>query len=132
MRIREHARADVTDQMRGDLHALIERREPFAIIFDICDVEIPPRAEVMAVVQWTRELRDNYTRNFEDVIPRIPTFTAYHMPSMLGNLLRFFLQMMPSIRSQYVVCTSFEEALALCEEAIVRLGIDQPASRRAG
>jgi hypothetical protein len=77
-------------------------------------------------------MRDRHVRNFEDVIPRIPTFTAYHMPSMLGNLLRFILQMMPSIRSQHVVCTSFEEARAACEEAIVRLGIDQRPSRRVG
>lgn len=123
VRIREQARTDVTERMRADLNTLVERREPFAIIFDIVDVEIPPRAEVMGVIKWTRVMRDRYVRDFEDVTPRIPTFTAYHMPSMLGNLLRFVLQMMPSVRSQYVVCASFDEALAACEEAIDRLGL---------
>ena len=130
LRIRERATPDVVARMRADLDALVDRREPYAIIFDIVDVEIPPRAEIMDIMKWTREMRERFTRDFEQVTPRIPTFTAYHMPSMLGNLLRFILQMMPSIRSQHVVCASYEDAVAACEEAIVRLEIDQSVSRR--
>jgi hypothetical protein len=132
IRVREYATPDVTEQMRLDLDAMIDRGESFAILFDITDVEIPPRDEVMAVLKWTRTMREKYVRSFEQVEPRIPTFTAYHMPSMLGNLLRFILQMVPSIRSQHVVCTSFDEALAACEEAIVRLGLDHAPARRVG
>jgi hypothetical protein len=132
VRIRGQARTDVTDRMRDDLSAMIDRREGFAIVFDIVSVEIPPRDEVMEIMRWTRDLRERYVRDFEDVFPRIPTFTAYHMPSMLGNFLRFVLQMLPSIRSQHVVCTSYEEAEVACEEAIVRLGIDQADARHVG
>ncbi|WP_146158557.1 hypothetical protein [Enhygromyxa salina] len=132
IRIREHARGGVTERMRDDLNALLDRHEPFALIYDIVDVEIPPRAEIMEIIRWTREMRERFVREFEDVTPRIPTFTAYHMPSMLGNLLRFILQMLPSVRSQYVVCATYSEAMKLCEDAIVRLGIESTGSRQVG
>ncbi|KIG16049.1 hypothetical protein DB30_04921 [Enhygromyxa salina] len=133
LRVRDQARRDVTEQMRVDLNALIDRHEPFALIYDVTDVEIPPRDQIMEIMRWTRDLRERFASEFEQVTPRIPTFTAYHMPSAVGNLLRFILQMMPSLRSQYVVCTTFDEAMAACEEAIVRLGIsDQQSPRRAG
>src|SRR5688572_10065209 len=102
-------------RMRADLDALVERGQSYALNLDMVDIDIPPRAEVMQLLSWTRELRVRYTQVFDEAYPRIPTFTAYHMPSMLGNLLRFFLQMVPSIRGQHVVCTSFDEAVAACE-----------------
>jgi hypothetical protein len=119
-------------QMKADLDGLIERGESYAMVWDLRDIDIPPRAEVMDLLNWTRALRVRYTQVFDEASPRIPTFTAYHMPSMLGNLLRFFLQMVPSIRGQHVVCTSFEEAVAACEAALQRLELERLPSRHVG
>jgi hypothetical protein len=119
-------------RMKADIEQLVETGESFAMVWDVVDVDIPPRAEVMELLSWSRALRVRYTQMFDEVHPRIPTFTAYHMPSMLGNLLRFFLQMVPSIRGQHVVCTSFEEAVRACEAALQRLEFERLPSRNAG
>lgn len=119
-------------RMKADIEQLIERAESFAMVWDIIDVDIPPRAEVMEILGWTRAIRVRYTQVFDEAQPRIPTFTAYHMPSMLGNLLRFFLQMVPSIRGQHVVCTTFEEGVRACEAALERLELNRLPSRNAG
>ena len=119
-------------QMKADLDQLVERGESFAMVWDIRDLDIPPRAEIMDLLTWSRDLRVRYTRVFDEAQPRIPTFTAYHMPSMLGNLLRFFLQMVPSIRGQHVVCTSFDEAVAACESSLHRLECERLPSRSVG
>jgi hypothetical protein len=119
-------------QMKADLEQLVEQGQSFAMVWDIRDTEIPPRAEIMDLLTWTRELRIRYTQVFDEAQPRIPTFTAYHMPSMLGNLLRFFLQMVPSIRGQHIVATSFDEAVAACEAALKRLEFERLPSRNVG
>jgi hypothetical protein len=124
--------ADDMAQMKADLELLIERGEAFAMVWDFIDIDIPPRAEVMELLAWTRALRVRYTQVFDEAQPRVPTFTAYHMPSMLGNLLRFFLQMVPSIRGQQVVCGSFDEAVAACEAALKRLEFERLPSRNVG
>lgn len=116
-------------QMKADLEQLIERGESFALVFEMIDVDVPPRAEVMELLSWTRAIRVRYMQVFDEAQPRVPTFTAYHMPSMLGNLLRFFLQMVPSIRGQQVVCTSFEAAVRACEAALERLEFERLSSR---
>lgn len=131
MRMRDHVGAAELARFRADLDELVDRRESFAIVFDFVDVEIPPRAEIMALLGWVRELRARFTRYYDEATPRIPCFTAYHMPSMVGNLLRFFLQMLPSVRSQHVVCASYEDAVEACEVALVRLELVAPNSRRA-
>ncbi len=119
-------------RMKADIEDLIEAGRSFAIVWDVVDVDIPSRAEVMELLSWSRAVRVRYTQVFDEVHPRIPTFTAYHMPSMLGNLLRFFLQMVPSIAGQHVVCTSFEEAVRACEVALARLEFERLPSRNAG
>jgi hypothetical protein len=119
-------------RMKADLDQLIEAGESFAMVWDVSDVDIPPRDEVMELLSWSRGLRVRYTQVFDEAQPRVPTFTAYHMPSMLGNLLRFFLQMVPSIRGQHVVCTSFGEAVRACEAALERLESERLPSRNAG
>lgn len=129
--MRGHAGPAEIARFRADLDELVDRRESFAIVFDIVDVDLPPRAEIMAVLSWARELRARFTRDYDNATPRIPCFTAYHMPSVLGNLLRFFLQMLPSTRSQHVVCASYDDAVAACEEAIDRLEFIALSSRRA-
>ena len=86
----------------------------------------------MDLLAWTRSIRVRYTQVFDEAQPRIPTFTAYHMPSMIGNLLRFFLQMVPSIRGHQVVCTSFEEAVAACESALQQFELERTLSRNVG
>lgn len=116
-------------QMKADLEQLVERGESFALVFDMIGVDVPPRAEVMELLSWTRALRVRYTQVFDEAQPRVPTFTAYHMPSMLGNLLGFFLQMLPSVRSQHVVCNSFEAAVQACETALERLEFERLSSR---
>jgi hypothetical protein len=119
-------------QMKADLERLVEQGRSFAMVWDIRDTDIPPRAEIMDLLAWSRALRVRYTQVFDEAQPRIPTFTAYHMPSMLGNLLRFFLQMVPSIRGQHVVCTSYDEAVTACEAALKRLEFERLPSRHAG
>lgn len=101
------------------------------MVWDLVDIDIPPRAEVMDLLQWTRALRVRYTQVFDEAQPRIPTFTAFHMPSLLGNLLRFFLQMVPSIRGQQVMCASLEEAVRACEASLARLEFERMPSRNA-
>jgi hypothetical protein len=118
-------------KMKADVERLIERAESFAVVWDVRDVAIPPRAEVLELLSWTRAIRVRYAQVFDEAYPRIPTFTAYHIPSMLGNLLRFFLQMVPSIRGQHVVCTSFDEAVRACETALERLEFERMPSRSA-
>jgi hypothetical protein len=118
-------------QMKADVEQLVERGESFAMVWDIIDCDIPPRAEVMEILHWSRAIRVRYTQVFDEAHPRVPTFTAYHMPSMIGNLLRFFLQMVPSIRGQHVVCTTYEEAVRACEAALERLELERLPSRNA-
>lgn len=112
------------EQMKADVHEVIERAEPFSLVFDMLDVDIPPRAEVMQLLAWTRAERLRYAELYDEAVPRVPSFTAYHMPSMIGNLLRFFLEMLPSLRNQQMICSSYEDAVAMAEEAIERLGLD--------
>jgi hypothetical protein len=119
-------------RMKADIELLIERGESFAMVWDMLDLDIPPRAEVLELLSWTRAIRVRYAQVFDEAQPPIPTFTAYHMPSMVGNLLRFFLQMVPSIRGQHVVCASFEVAVRACEVALERLEFERLPSRNAG
>ncbi|PRP98508.1 hypothetical protein ENSA5_29780 [Enhygromyxa salina] len=119
-RMRGHVDAAEIAQLRADLDALVDRRESFAIVFDFVEIELPPRAEVMGLLSWAREMRGRFSRYYDNATPRIPCFTAYHMPSMVGNVLRFFLQMLPSNRSQHVICASYEEAVEACENALAR------------
>jgi hypothetical protein len=132
IRMRGPVLADDLAQMKADVEALVERAEPFAMVWDFVGVDIPPRAEVLDLLAWTRALRDRYTQVFDEARPRIPSFTAYHMPSMLGNLLRFFLQMVPSVRGQHVVCSSFDEAVAACESALAQFEFERLPSRNVG
>jgi hypothetical protein len=118
-------------RMKSDLDRLVEAGEAFAMVWDLVDIDIPPRAEVMELLHWTRALRARYTQVFDEARPPIPTFTAFHIPSMLGNLLRFFLQMVPSIRGQQVMCASFGEAVRACEVALGRLEFERQPSRNA-
>ena len=123
--------AELTQFCR-DLDAIVERAEPFAILYDITDVPIPPRAQIMEVLAWNRRLRARYIELYDEANPPIPSFAAYHMPSMLGNLLRFFLQMVPSTRGQMAVCNSYDEALRACELALERMELDHPPHLAAG
>jgi hypothetical protein len=119
-------------QMQADVEVVVERAAPFSIVFDMVDINVPPRDEVMELLAWTRTMRVRYAELYDDAVPRVPSFTAYHMPSMLGNLLRFFLQMLPSLRNQHVICSSFEEAVTAAEDAASRLGREHSSSRHAG
>jgi hypothetical protein len=132
LRMRGPVSPDELGRMKEDVEELIERAEPFAMVWDFVDIDIPPRAEVMDLLAWTRAVRARYTQVFDEAWPRIPTFTAFHMPSMLGNLLRFILQMVPSIRGHQVVCTSFDEAVAACEAALEQFEYERMASRSVG
>jgi hypothetical protein len=132
LRMRGPVSADDLAGMRRGVETLIERAEPFAIVWDLVNIDIPPRAEVMDLLAWTRAMRVRYAEVFDEAKPPIPTFTAYHMPSMVGNLLRFFLQMVPSIRGQHVVCTSFDEAVQACEAALERFELERAPSRGVG
>lgn len=119
--------------MKIDVERIVERAEPYAMVWDLTDAEIPSRDQVMDLLAWTRVLRARYTQVFDEARPRIPTFTAYCLSSsMVANLLRFFLQMVPSIRAQHIVCDSFEEAVAAAESALERFECERMPSRQVG
>lgn len=132
LRMRAPVSADELEQMKADVDALIERAEPFALLWDLDGVEVPARPVVMDLLAWTRSARTRFLQVFDDANPRIPSFTAYYLPGMIGNLLRFFMQMVPSIRAQQVVCSSFDEGLAACERALESMEFERQVSRHAG
>lgn len=118
-------------QFQADLDAIVDNFEPHAIVYDIVDVEIPPREVLQDLLRWNRDMRMRFRENFEKRPDPIPSFAAYYMPSMLGNLLRFFQQMLPSVRAQHVVCRSVDEAVEAAENALERFGLDVPPVERA-
>lgn len=114
-------------RIMDDVDMILERNRPFALIYDISAAATPPRNVVKAILDWNRDARERYAELYERPVDAPPSFTAYYMGSpMLRGLLRFFLQMMPAVRTQVAVCTSLTEAVTLAERAMARAGVDVP------
>lgn len=126
VRLRGQITREDLDRMIADTDAFLAEAASFAILYDISDAELPPREEVMRVLGWVQAARHRVQETYDRAVPPIPYFSAYYMPSMLGNLLRFFLQMIPSLRGQQIVCETAAQGLAACEEALDRMAFGLP------
>lgn len=120
VRLRGQITDEDIDKMIADTEAFLRVGEPFAFMYDISDADLPSREEVMRVLRWVQSARQDVQTRYDQAVPPVPYFSAYYMPSMLGNLLRFFLQMIPSLRGQQMVCQTAEAGLEACEEALDR------------
>ena len=130
IRLRGQITREDLDRMIADTDAFLAEAEPFAFMYDISDAELPPRDEVMRVLRWVQAARNRVQDTYDRAVPPIPYFSAYYMPSMLGNLLRFFLQMIPSLRGQQVICQTAEEGREACEEALDRMEFGVPGEQK--
>ncbi|NVB41781.1 hypothetical protein G6O69_28365 [Pseudenhygromyxa sp. WMMC2535] len=119
-RLRGRLSAEDIARFEADIDDLVDHPKAHVLLYDIAEVELPERQVIMEILRWTQDLRRRFRANYEDVLEPIPTFTAYYMPSRLGSLLGFFLEMSPQIRNQQMHFSNYEEALAACEDAVAR------------
>lgn len=113
-------------ELERKIDALLDRHQPYALVWDMLDAKVPNRHNIMELLRWSKRSRLRAREEYALGPEPIPSYAAYVMRPTMVKVLLFLEQMTPQPDMPTGVFESVAEGIDAAEAMLERFGCPAP------